>query len=122
VTSRVASREGGEHQWWRDRPRRVSIGPVKFVVAFLVLASWAWTLSYVGAFLLGLFVIAVLRHNARASGSRGGWRVWSIAWVLTWAGLGALALALGWGRWLGYASIVIALVAFMRLGPQRGGG
>jgi hypothetical protein len=117
----VASSEEGEHQWWRDGPRRVSIGPGKFAVFFLVLASWAWALSYVGAFLLGLFVIAVLRHNARASGSRGGWRVWSIAWVLTWAALGALALALDWGRWLGYVALAIALVALMRFGPQRGG-
>ena len=92
---RMDTRDQGEHQWWRDAPRRVSIGPVKFVVPFLVLAYWAWTLSYAGAFLLGLFVIAVLRHNARAAGSRGGWRVWSIAWVLTWTALGALALALG---------------------------
>lgn len=111
----------GEY-WWRDAPRRVSIGPVKFVVALLVLASWAWTLSYGGAFLLGLFVIAVLRHNARASGSRSRWRVWSIAWVLTWAALGAVALALDWGRWLGYASLAVALVALMRFGPQRGDG
>ena len=117
----VASREGSEREWWRD-PRRVSIGPVKFVVVLLVLASWAWTLSYAGAFLLGLFVIAVLRHNARASGSRGGWRAWSVAWVLTWAALGALALALGWGQWLGYVALAIALVALMRFGPQRGDG
>jgi hypothetical protein len=118
----VASREECEHQWWRDGPRRVSIGRAKFVVIFVILASWLWALSYPGAFLLGLFVIAVLRHNARESGSRGGWRIWSIAWVLTWAAFGALALALGWGRWLGYVALAIALVALMRFGPQRGDG
>ena len=119
----------GKPEWWKEAPRRVPIGRGKFVFFFLLASGWAFDgfetglfPRYVGGFVLGLFVIAVLRHNARASGSRSRWRIWSTAWIVTWAALGALSLALGWGRWLGYAALVIALVAFMRFGPQRDDG
>jgi len=73
---------------------------------------------HVGAFVLGLVVIGVLRHNADASGSRGRW-LWSVAWILTWGALGALSLALGWGRWLAYGALAIAFISLMGLVPGR---
>lgn len=115
-----------EPEWWKDAPRRVSIGRGKFLFFLVLVSGLAFDgfesglfPPYVGGFVLGLFVIAVLRHNARASGSRSRWRIWSTAWIFTWSALGALSLALGWGSWLGYGAFAIALVALMRFGPQR---
>lgn len=110
-----------ESRWSKETPSQDLTGRGAFIyfallLSYLAVVGVASGLPpYIGAFALGLFVIGVLRHNARASGSDSRWRIWSIAWILTW---GALSVTLGSGTWLGWGALTIAYVAFNGLVPQ----